>query len=372
MKIGIVCYATFGGSGILATELGKALADQGHSVHFITSSMPPRLYNGFSENIYYHQVEQMEYPLFKNQPYTLSLANKINEVYKNEELDVLHVHYAIPHATSAYLAKQMLAPAKMPIVTTLHGTDITLVGKDPSFFDIARFSINSSTVVTAVSNYLKEETERTFNTETPIHKLYNFVDTDLFTVKDYHKTSDDTVFLHYSNFRKVKRSVDAVKAFIKIHEKCSKTRLLLAGEGPLITECHTLVKKHDLCSVVSFLGNQEDIVSVIKLADVVLCPSEQESFGLVAIEAMSCGIPVITSNAGGLPEVVIEGENGFLCDVGDIDAIVEKGLKIAKNPKLVQEIGQKGRQHVLQYYQISRILPQYLDMYKKAIAIENN
>jgi len=371
MKIGIVCYATFGGSGILATELGKALADKGHRVHFITSNMPPRLYKGYSKNIFYHQVDQLEYPLFKNQPYTLSLANKINEVYKNEGLDVLHVHYAIPHATSAYLAKQMRLPDKMPIVTTLHGTDITLVGKDPSFYDITRFSINSSTVVTAVSNYLRDVTIEIFKPDIEVQTLYNFVDTDLFTVKNYHKTCDATVFLHYSNFRKVKRSVDAVKAFIEIHKQCKKTRLLLAGEGPLITECHALVKEHNLCDVVDFLGNQEDIVSIIQLADVILCPSEQESFGLVAIEAMSCGIPVITSNAGGLPEVVVEGENGFLCNVGDIEAIAEKGLLIAKNPHLVQEMGQKGRQHVLEHYQISRILPQYLDIYKKAIELED-
>ncbi|MGL1935879.1 MAG: N-acetyl-alpha-D-glucosaminyl L-malate synthase BshA [Fibrobacterales bacterium] len=372
MKIGIVCYASFGGSGILATELGKALADAGHSIHFITSNMPPRLYSGFSENIYYHQVDQLEYPLFKNQPYTLSLANKINEVYKIEELDLLHVHYAIPHATSAYLAQQMIAPRKMPIVTTLHGTDITLVGKDPSFFDITRFSINQSTVVTAVSNYLRDETNRIFNTEREVETLYNFVDTELFTVKDYHKTSDDTVFLHYSNFRKVKRPVDAVKAFIKINQECPKTRLLLAGEGPLISECHRLVSEHDLCDRVNFLGNQEDIVSVIKLADVILCPSEQESFGLVAIEGMSCGIPVITSDAGGLPEVVVDGENGFLCAIGDIDAIAEKGLYIAKNPDQVKIMGQKGRKHVMENYSIAKILPQYLDIYKKAIAAHLN
>ena len=378
MKIGITCYATYGGSGVLATELGKALAQHGHQVHFITNSLPYRLNNIYNENIFFHPVELMDYPVFKDAPYSLVLASKLAEIAKQEELDLIHAHYAIPHATSAFLAQAMLAPKKLPIVTTLHGTDITLVGKHPSFYDLTCFSIRKSSVVTAVSDYLKQETIKTFNLDCEIERIHNFLDLNTFKKdakvrKGCQGFSDEKIiFLHYSNFRPVKGPRDVVEAFNIISQQIPNTELLLAGEGPELNFCRDLVKKYDLGAKVRFLGNQEDVVSILSLADVLLCPSKQESFGLVVLEGMACELPVIASNAGGIPEVIDHGKTGFMVDVGDYQGMAEIGIELAKNCELRKQIGISARNSVAERFTIEKIVPQYERIYQKAINLENN
>jgi N-acetyl-alpha-D-glucosaminyl L-malate synthase BshA len=373
MRIGITCYSTYGGSGVLATELGKALAQRGHQVHFITKELPFRLRHDFNENIFFHPVDSLEYPLFGESPYTLNLSAKMAEVFRLEKLDLLHVHYAIPHATSALLAAQMLEPLTVPIVTTLHGTDITIVGKDPSLFDITRFSINRSTVVTAVSDFLKAKTEEEFRPKIPVQRIHNFVDTDFF---QRHKSpcrkrwaqDGDVVFVHLSNFRPVKRSYDAVEAFAKIHQKVPNSVLLMAGEGPLISDCRRKAAEWNIADKVHFLGKQEDLVTLLCLSDIMLFPSDTESFGLAAIEAASMEIPVIATNVGGLPEAIVHEETGFLVDVGDTDAMARYGIELAQNPDFRMRMGQAGRKDVVERFRPDVIIPHYELAYEDAIA----
>ena len=320
MKIGIVCYPTFGGSGVVATELGLGLADKGHNVHFITYKRPVRL-TTFHANVYFHEVTSMEYPLFEFAPYETSLASKLVDVVRFEKLDILHVHYAIPHAAVAYMTKQILRSKGIliPIVTTLHGTDITLVGADNSFAPVVEFSFNASDGVTAVSDQLRDETNKTFKINKEIKVIYNFIDFSRFRKinKDHFKKAiapdGEKVLVHISNFRKVKRVEDVIHVFEKVSKKI-KSKLLMIGDGPERKHMEELCRTLHLCDEIRFLGKQEAVEELLAVSDLFLLPSENESFGLAALEAMACEVPVISSNAGGLPEVNINGVTGYMCD----------------------------------------------------------
>ncbi|AFM06025.1 N-acetyl-alpha-D-glucosaminyl L-malate synthase BshA [Bernardetia litoralis DSM 6794] len=371
MKIGIVCYPTYGGSGVVATELGKALAEEGHQVHFITYDQPSRLAL-LSGNIFYHKVDIRTYPLFKYPPYELALASKMVNVVKCEKLDLLHVHYAIPHASSAYMAKQILKTEgiQIPVVTTLHGTDITLVGKDPSYEPVVTFSINESDGVTAVSDSLRQQTYNTFGVKKAIDVIPNFIDLERFKKqkKDHFKTAIcpncEKLVVHTSNFRKVKRIDDVIKVFAQIRKKID-TKLLLVGEGPERNPMEELVKELNLSNDVRFLGEIEAIEEVLSVADLFIMPSETESFGLAALEAMACEVPVISSNAGGLVELNVNGVTGFMSDVGDVDDMAKNALIILDDnnlPTFKENALKRAKE-----FELSNILPLYEEVYHKAI-----
>ncbi|MBX2964300.1 MAG: N-acetyl-alpha-D-glucosaminyl L-malate synthase BshA [Cyclobacteriaceae bacterium] len=371
MKIGIVCYPTFGGSGVVATELGKALAQEGHQVHFITYSQPSRL-DFLNENVFYHEVEFRSYPLFEYPPYELALASKMVGVAMNEKLDLLHVHYAIPHASAAYMAKQILKTQgiSMPVVTTLHGTDITLVGKDASYEPVVTFSINQSDGVTAVSEDLKRETLEHFNITNPIEVIPNFIDLEKFKKqkKDHFKRAicpeGEMLIVHTSNFRKVKRIGDVIQTFYNI-QKTIPAKLLMIGDGPERVGAEQQCRDLGICNNIRFLGKLEAVEEVLSVADLFLMPSEKESFGLAALEAMACEVPVISSNAGGIPELAIQGVTGFMSDVGDIDDMTRKALFILdKNnlPKFKENALNRAKE-----FDITRILPRYVEYYGKII-----
>lgn len=369
MKIGIVCYPTFGGSGVVATELGKALAKKGHKVHFITYSQPTRL-DFFNENLYYHQVDVMTYPLFQYPPYELALASKLVDVVKYEKLDLLHVHYAIPHASAAYMAKQILATENIaiPVVTTLHGTDITLVGKDASFTPVVTFSINASDGITAVSANLKEDTYQYFNINKDIEVIPNFIDLDRFSrqKKDHFKRAicpeGEYLIVHTSNFRKVKRVEDAIKVFDNIRKQVP-AKLLMVGDGPERNSVEKLCRKLGVCDDVRFLGKLDAVEEVLSVSDLFIMPSEKESFGLAALEAMACEVPVISSDAGGLPELNIDGETGFVCPVGDVEMMTEKALYILHPDRL--EGFKKNALERARVFDVNNIVPQYEAMYEQ-------
>jgi L-malate glycosyltransferase len=369
IKIGIVCYPTFGGSGVVATELGKALAKEGHQVHFITYSQPTRL-DFLNENLFYHEVNLRSYPLFEYAPYELALASKMVSVVKNEKLDLLHVHYAIPHASAAYMAKQILKTEgiHIPVVTTLHGTDITLVGKDASYEPVVTFSINQSDGVTAVSSDLKRETYEYFNITNDIEVIPNFIDLEKFKKqkKDHFKKAicphGEALVVHTSNFRKVKRVLDVVRIFANIHQEIP-AKLLMIGDGPERERAEKLCRDLNISDDVRFLGKLEAVEEVLSVADLFLMPSEKESFGLAALEAMACEVPVISSNTGGLPELNVQGETGFLSTVGDIEDMTRKALYVLdKNnlPRFKENALQRARE-----FDISRILPLYEAYYQK-------
>ncbi|MBN2732455.1 MAG: N-acetyl-alpha-D-glucosaminyl L-malate synthase BshA, partial [Balneolaceae bacterium] len=328
MNIGIVCYPTFGGSGVIATELAKGLARKNHDVHILSYAKPARL-DTFQTNISYHEVNLNSYPLFEYPPYDLALANQMASLIEYEGIDVLHVHYAIPHATSAYLAKQILGEkaAHVPIITTLHGTDITLVGSDPSYKSVVDFSINQSDGVTAVSNYLRDETYRRFDIKKDIEVIPNFIDLDRFqrSNKEHFRKAispeNEKIIVHVSNFREVKRVPDVVSVFDYVLKQDIKAKLLLVGDGPDRNRAEQRCRDLGICDRVRFLGKQEQVEEVLSIADLFLIPSGSETFGLAALEAMGCGVPVISSNIGGLPEVNIHGETGYLCDLGDTEAM---------------------------------------------------
>lgn len=371
MKIGIVCYPTYGGSGVVATELGKALAEAGHQVHFITYDQPSRLVllNG---NIFYHKVDIRTYPLFKYPPYELALASKMVNVVKCENLDLLHVHYAIPNASSAYMAKQILKTEgiQIPVVTTLHGTDITLVGKDPIYAPVVTFSINESDGVTAVSDSLRQQTYDTFGISKEIDVIPNFIDLERFKKqkKDHFKKAicpnGEKLVVHTSNFRKVKRIDDVIKVFAKIRKQID-AKLLLVGEGPERSPMEELVKELKLSNDVRFLGEIDVIEEVLSVADLFMMPSETESFGLAALEAMACEVPVISSNAGGLVELNVQGVSGFMSNVGDIDDMAKNALIILddKNLPTFKENALKRAKE----FELSNILPLYEAVYHKAV-----
>jgi N-acetyl-alpha-D-glucosaminyl L-malate synthase BshA len=340
LRIGITCYPSLGGSGVVATELGKLLAERGHQVHFITHSMPFRL-GTFQKNIFYHEVEVNDYYVFKYAPYDLSLASKLAQVAKMQKLDLLHVHYALPHAVCAYLAKQMVGD-HLKVVTTLHGTDITILGQDESLSDLINLAINRSDAVTAVSRDLIGETERLLHIDKPIDLVYNFVDKRIYyprecsSLRAEYAAPEEKIIMHISNFRPVKRVADVLKIFQRIRQTIPG-KLLLVGEGPELPKIHCKVKQLGLEQDVHFLGKQDDVAQVISLADLMLLPSEKESFGLVSLEAMACGVPTIGSLAGGLPELVTHGETGYLAPIGDTDAMAEYALTLLKDPQLYEQ-----------------------------------
>lgn len=372
MKIGIVCYPTFGGSGVVATELGKGLAKKGHEVHFITYSQPTRL-DFFNENLFYHEVNIRSYPLFKYPPYELALASKMVDVAKFEKLDLLHVHYAIPHASAAVMARQILKTEgiNIPVVTTLHGTDITLVGKDPSYEPVVTFSINQSDGVTAVSENLKKDTYKHFNIKREIKVIPNFIDLTKFKRqrKDHFKTAicpnGEKLIVHTSNFREVKRVDDVVRIFHKISETVP-SRLLLVGDGPERGNMEALCRELDIIDEVRFLGKLEAVEEVLSVADLFLMPSEKESFGLAALEAMACQVPVISSNVGGIPELNINGVTGFTSNVGDIDEMTKNALHVLSEEHL--ETFKKNALAQAKTFDIDEILPIYENYYSEVAA----
>lgn len=371
IKIGIVCYPTFGGSGVVATELGKALAKEGHKIHFITYSQPSRL-DFLNENLFYHEVDFRSYPLFEFPPYELALASKMVSVVKNEHLDLLHVHYAIPHASAAYMAKQILQSQGIyiPVVTTLHGTDITLVGKDPSYEPVVTFSINQSDGVTAVSEDLRKQTYEYFKITNEIDVIPNFIDLDKFKKqkKDHFKKAicpgGEALIVHISNFRKVKRIPDVIKVFANIHAMIP-SKLLMIGDGPERAKAETLAKELNIEGDVRFLGKLEAIEEVLSVADLFLMPSEKESFGLAALEAMACEVPLISTDAGGLPELNIQGVTGFMSKVGDVDDMTRKALFVLdKNnlPAFKENALKRAKE-----FDIANIRPLYEKVYQRVL-----
>lgn len=371
MKIGIVCYPTFGGSGVVATELGKALAKAGHKVHFITYQQPHRL-DFFNENVFYHEVNIPTYPLFQFPPYETALASAMVNVVQYEKLDLLHVHYAIPHASAAYMAKMILRAQgrHIPFVTTLHGTDITLVGKDASYEPVVTFSINESDGVTAVSEHLRQETLDQFAIRRDIEVIPNFIDLDRFKrqKKDHFKMAicpnGEKLIVHTSNFRRVKRIDDVVQIFHKINQQIP-SKLLLSGDGPERARIEKLCRDMGIYQDVRFLGKLDAVEEVLSVADLFLMPSENESFGLAALEALACEVPLITSNAGGLPELNLQGVTGFLSNVGDVDDMVKNALYIlddANLPTFKHNALERAKE-----FEISRILPHYEAYYEKVV-----
>lgn len=374
MNIGITCYPVAGGSGIVATELGQQLALRGHKVHFISYALPFRL-DRYQTNVFYHGVETTAYPLFKQPPYSLALASKMSDVAKAYRLEVLHVHYAIPHATSAYLAKQlMLADGAQPpkIITTLHGTDITLVGSDPSFYDITRFSINMSDGVTAVSNYLAKETVEVFKVTNPIRVVHNFFDTVRFKPKiDQCQRAEfafenEMLIAHVSNFRPVKRALDVIDIFERIQAEMP-ARLLLIGEGPDTVLVRRQINKRGLQDKVIFLGNQSRVEAMLPCADLFLLPSEEESFGLAALEAMACGVPVIGTTGTGLVEVVEDYRNGFLLPVGDTVSMARAAIALLRDKDRLAEFKKSAAESALRRFSSDKIVSEYEHYYEEVL-----
>jgi N-acetyl-alpha-D-glucosaminyl L-malate synthase BshA len=372
MKIGIVCYPTFGGSGVIATELGKALADRGHQVHFVTYNQPARL-DLFSENLFYHEVSVSNYPLFDFPPYELALASRLVDVVRFEKLDILHVHYAIPHASAAFMAKQILLTfgIYIPVVTTLHGTDITLVGRDRTFKPVVTFSINKSDGVTAVSQHLRNDTFEYFDIENDIRVIPNFVDLSRFSLKpkDHFKKAiapfGEKIVVHTSNFRKVKRTEDVIRIFAQLVKKIP-AKLLMVGDGGERSRCEQLARDLGVSDDIRFLGKQDAIEEILSVSDLFLMPSESESFGLAALEAMACKVPVISSNAGGLPELNVEGVTGFLKDVGDVDGMAEKAIYILEDEERLKTFKENALARAKEF-DLANILPAYENYYVEVI-----
>ncbi|WP_298883990.1 N-acetyl-alpha-D-glucosaminyl L-malate synthase BshA [uncultured Polaribacter sp.] len=370
MKIGIVCYPTFGGSGVVATELGMALADKGHEVHFITYNQPVRL-DFISHHLHFHQVVIEEYPLFEYQPYELALSSKMVEVVRKHNLEVLHVHYAIPHAYAAYMAKQMLKEKglNVKVVTTLHGTDITLVGSHPNYKTAVEFSINNSDIVTSVSNNLKDTTNKLFNITKDIKVIYNFIDVEKYN--NAHKEEckrialakpHERIFTHVSNFRPVKRVEDVVRVFSEVRKEIP-SKLLMIGEGPEKVKAKKLAKELQISDDVFFLGNSTEVAQILCYTDVFLLPSQTESFGLAALEAMAAGTAVISTNTGGLPEVNINGETGYLSNLGDVADMAKNAISIVKDNVTLERFKQNAKKHT-QRFSLENILPVYEEIYK--------
>ncbi len=377
MKIAIVCYPTFGGSGVVATELGLELAHRGHEIHFITYRQPVRLAL-LNSKVFYHEVNVPEYPLFHYQPYELALSSKLVDMVKLHKIELLHVHYAIPHAYAGYMAKQMLKDdgITIPMVTTLHGTDITLVGNHPFYKTAVSFSINKSDIVTSVSNNLKEDTYKLFNIKKDIHVIPNFVELDKIRNENLiscHRsvmaTKEERIITHISNFRKVKRISDVIKIFYKIQREIP-AKLMMVGDGPEKTEAENLCRELDIENKVIFFGNSNEIDQILSYSDLFLLPSETESFGLAALEAMAWSVPVISSNSGGLSEVNFDGISGYLSNVGDVDSMAENALKILADDVTLAKF-RKSALEIAQQFDIKNILPLYEELYHKAIEIQN-
>lgn len=371
MNIGIVCYPTQGGSGIVATELGLELAKLGHGVHFISYRRPFRL-DRLYPNVHFHQVEVSEYPLFEYPPYSLALTSKIVDVTKRADLDLIHAHYAVPHTTSAWMAREMLGDRRLPLVATLHGTDITLVGQEPGYMPVTQFTLRHSDAITAVSDWLCEETRRVFGQELELTRIHNFVDTEEFRpccqrdLRRHYAPDDEALLLHVSNFRPVKRVPDVIGIFERINRR-RPSRLLLAGLGPERAAAKEQARELGLEDRVLFLGNQEMIVDLMSVADLFVLPSATESFGLAALEAMSCGVPVLASRVGGLPELIDSGINSWLCPLGDLEAFAEAGAALLLDRDLYDRTARAARDTALERFSIARILPQYLAVYEREL-----
>ncbi|MFI5134917.1 MAG: N-acetyl-alpha-D-glucosaminyl L-malate synthase BshA [Chitinophagales bacterium] len=375
MKIGIVCYPTYGGSGVVATELGKALAQKGHKVHFISYRAPARL-DSFVENVFYHEVAFADYPLFERAPYETALSSKIVDVAKFEHLDLLHVHYAIPHAATAYMAKQILKThgIHLPYITTLHGTDITLVGKDATYAPVVTFSVNQSDGVTAVSSWLREETYQNFPITREIEVIPNFVDMNRFrrAKKEHFKIAiapqGEKLLIHTSNFRKVKRTQDVVKIFKIVRDEIP-SKLLLVGDGPERQNMEQLCRDLELMEDVRFLGKLDPVEELLAVSDLFLMPSETESFGLAALEAMACHVPVIATNTGGIPEIMIQGKTGFMSDVGNVDEMAKNAIQLLTNDLLLNQFKNQAGEHARQF-DLEKVLPKYESYYERVMQLQ--
>lgn len=373
MNIGITVYPTYGGSGIVGSELGKELAARDHTVHFISSALPTRL-TKLSRRVQFHEVEMMSYPLFEHQPYTLALATKMSEVAETENLDLLHVHYAIPHSISAILARESLRPnRRLPVITTLHGTDITLVGADRSYLPITRYGIVQSDGVTAISHYLKDATKEIFQFD-DIRVIPNFVcgsDYSRHPVNELRQAlapNGESLLVHVSNFRPVKRPLDCVEIFARVLKEISQVRLVMVGDGSERMNVEHRARCLGVYEKCSFVGKQPNIVDYLSAADVLLLPSEQESFGLAALEAMACEVPVIASRVGGLPEVVDDGETGFLSEVADVDKMARDAVRLLADSGLRRTMGTRARELALERYRTDIVIPQYIEFYESVLA----
>jgi len=371
MKIGITCYPTYGGSGIVATELGKELADRGHEIHFISAAMPMRL-NTAQPNIRFHEVETATYPVFDHAPYTLALAVKMAEVAEMHHLDLMHCHYAIPHSVSAFLAKSMLSPRRLPVVTTLHGTDITLVGAERSYLPITRFSIEQSDGVTAVSRHLKDATRDVIGVKKEIEVIYNFVNCEKYlpsadsALRRQFAPEGESILIHISNFRAVKRPADVVEIFERVREKIPAV-LLMIGDGPERGHAERRAREKQLDGRAHFLGKQDNIEQWLGVSDLLLLPSEMESFGLVALEAMACEVPVVASRVGGVPEVITDGIEGCLAEAGDIAGMADRALRVLERPRVRAEMGRRAREKALTLFSADTIISAYEAHYYRVL-----
>ncbi len=371
LKIGITCYPSLGGSGVIATELGKLLAERGHEVHFITYNMPFRL-GAFQKNIYFHEVEVNDYSIFKYPPYDLSLASKQAQVTKMQKLDLLHVHYAVPHAICAILAKEMVGD-NLKVVTTLHGTDITVLGEDESLIDLIRFGINRSDAVTAVSDDLIRQTQKALMIDKPIDLVYNFVDKRVYFPRDCKVLRSEfaepgeKLLMHISNFRPVKRVGDVIDIFKRVNDSIP-SRLLLVGEGPDLSKIHHKVNELGLSDRVVFLGKQDEVAQMLSLADLMLLPSEKESFGLVALEAMACGVPTVASNAGGIPELITHGETGFLAPIGQTDEMADYAIRLLSDPMMYRRFSEACVNRSKHVFCNEKIVEEYEKIYYRVLS----
>jgi L-malate glycosyltransferase len=371
MNIGITCYPTYGGSGVVATELGLALADRGHEVHFITYDRPFRL-DHFHDRVYFHGVETTTYPLFEFDMYTLALTSKLVEVVQYQKLDILHMHYAIPHAVSAYLARQILGQDNIKTVTTLHGTDSTLVGLEPSFLPLMRFALRHSDGVTAVSRFLRDKTLSTYMLDVEIEAIPNFIDTEVYAprpsckYRELFSPNGEKVIVHTSNFRPVKRVQDVIRTFAKVREKLP-TKLLLIGDGPDRTECEALCRELGVQDDVRFLGKQDALVDILAACDLFMLPSQSESFGLSALEAMSCGLPVISTSIGGIPEVNLHAETGYIAEIGDVDRMARYAVELFTNDAKYHAFSEAARRRAVNVYDKNIIVPLYEAYYERVL-----
>ena len=379
MKIGITCYPTYGGSGVVATELGKALALRGHEVHFISYAIPTRL-TSFVDNIFYHEVEMYSYPLFEFPLYSLALTSKMVEVAKINELDLIHAHYAIPHAASAYLAREILkrennTDKELKVITTLHGTDITLIGLEPSFLPTMKFSIEQSDGVTAVSNFLADKTKTSYQVQKDIEVIPNFIDTEKYDRMDNEHTKcfkekfapdGERILTHISNFRQLKRVQDVIKVFAEVNKEVP-SRLLLIGDGPDRSECERLARELEIFDLVKFMGKQDMLVELLSISDLFIMPSQSESFGLSALEAMSCSVPVISTSIGGLPELNVHGETGYIAEIGDVDRMAKYAIELLTNQKKYEYFSKKARERALKFRE-ENIVPLYEEFYERILA----
>ena len=376
MRIGMVCYPTYGGSGVVATELGKALADRGHQVHFVSNSLPARL-DVFRENLYFHEVSMVHYPLFEHSPYVLALTGKLVEVVREQKLDLLHVHYAIPHATAAHLAREILAGQgiRVKVITTLHGTDITLVGKDPNYAPVVSFAIQQSDAVTAVSDFLRDETHRYFDCRKKVITVPNFVDLHRFTpsvrpgLRERFCPEGHRLLIHISNFRRVKRIDRVVEWFHRISDQVPST-LLMVGDGPELPRAEQSVREGGLSGKVHFIGRQDPVESLLGVSDLLLLPSETESFGLAALEAMACGVPVMSSDAGGLPELIEDGLGGILVSENGQAQGIERAVALLSDPSRLDQFRQASIRRASNYA-LERILPLYEALYRQVLEEDN-